>query len=152
MATRRRKIRHLRGSRTIGWGKSGQHRESGRRGGFGRAGRYRHKKSYLIRHKEFVHMKYVGKKGFVSVAQKRNPSRTLNLMQLSAILDRLIEDKKVQFENQIPVIDLDTLGFSKLLGNGTLARPIRVKVARCSEGAQRKIKDAGGEAILTNAT
>jgi large subunit ribosomal protein L15 len=97
-------------------------------------------------------MKYVGKKGFVSVTQKRNPSRTLNLMQLSAMLDRLIEEKKVQFENQIPVIDLEALGFSKLLGNGVLVRPIRVKVAKCSESAQRKIKDAGGEAILSKAT
>ena len=97
-------------------------------------------------------MKYVGKKGFVSIAQKRAPSRALSLMQLSAMIDRLIEEKKVQFENQIPVIDLETLGFSKLLGNGTIARPIRVKVARCSEGAQKKIKDAGGETILIKAT
>ena len=152
MATRLRKGRRFRGSRTCGWGKSGQHRESGRRGGFGRAGRYRHKKSYLIRHKEFVHMKYVGMKGFVSVAQKRKPYRSLNLIQLSAMIERLIEEKKVQYENQIPVVDLETLGFTKLLGSGAIVRPIRVKVASCSESAQKKIKDAGGEAILSQAT
>jgi len=149
MATRHRKSRRFRGSRTCGWGKSGQHRESGRRGGFGRAGRYRHKKSYLIRHKEFANMKYAGMKGFVSVAQKRKPYRSLNLIQLSAIIDNLIEEKKVQYENQIPVVDLEPLGFTKLLGNGTIMRPIRVKVAICSESAQKKIKDAGGEAILS---
>ena len=152
MATKLRKGRRFRGSRTCGWGKSGQHRESGRRGGFGRAGRYRHKKSYLIRHKEFVHMKYVGMKGFVSVAQKRKPYRSLTLIQLSAMIERLIEEKKVQYENQIPVVDLETLGFTKLLGSGAIVRPIRVKVASCSESAQKKIKDAGGEAILSQAT
>jgi len=152
MATRRRKVRHLRGSRTNGWGKSGQHRESGRRGGFGRAGRYRHKKSYLIKHNEFVHMKYAGMKGFVSVAQKSKPYRSLNLIQLSAMVEHLIEAKKVQYENQIPVVDLETLGFTKLLGAGAILRPIRVKVARCSESAQKKIKEAGGEAILSRAT
>ena len=152
MATRRRKGRHLRGSRTNGWGTSGQHRESGRRGGFGRAGRYRHKKSYLIRHKEFVSMHYVGKKGFISVAQKRVQRPSLNLIQLSNMLENLIETKKVQYENQIPVIDLGALGYGKLRGGGTLTRPVRVKVASCSESAQKKIKDAGGEAILNQAT
>ncbi len=97
-------------------------------------------------------MKYVGMKGFVSVAQKRKPYRSLNLIQLSAMIERLIEEKKVQYENQIPVVDLQTLGFTKLLGSGTIVRPIRVKVASCSESAQKKIKDAGGEAILSQAT
>jgi len=97
-------------------------------------------------------MKYVGMKGFVSVAQKRKPYRSLNLIQLSAMIERLIEEKKIQYENQIPVLDLKPLGFTKLLGSGTIARPIRVKVASCSESAQKKIKDAGGEAILSQAT
>jgi len=97
-------------------------------------------------------MKYVGMKGFVSVAQKRKPYRSLNLIQLSAMIEHLIEEKKVQYENQIPVVDLEPLGFTKLLGNGTIMRPIRVKVAICSESAQKKLKDAGGEAILSQAT
>jgi len=91
-------------------------------------------------------------KGFISVAQKGKPYRSLNLIQLSTLIEHLIEEKKVQYENQIPVVDLGTLGFTKLLGNGAMVRPIRVKVASCSESAQKKIKDAGGEAILSQAT
>ncbi|HXZ98274.1 MAG TPA: hypothetical protein VED24_02790, partial [Candidatus Acidoferrum sp.] len=50
MATRKRKVRRLRGSRTHGWGTSGQHRESGMLGGHGNAGLLRHKKSAVIRY------------------------------------------------------------------------------------------------------
>lgn len=45
MTTRKRKIRRQRGSRMHGWGVSGQHRDSGMRGGRGNAGRFKHKKT-----------------------------------------------------------------------------------------------------------
>ena len=148
MATRRRKGRHLRGSRTHGWGTSGQHRGSGTRGGFGIAGRYRHKRSRLIREKEFVNMHYVGKKGFTSVAQKKGEGKVLNVGQLSAMVDRLISEKKAQVEGQKVSVDLGELGFSKLLGSGLISKAIRVKIDHCSESALEKLKKAGGEAVL----
>lgn len=97
-------------------------------------------------------MKYIGMKGFVSVAQKQERRKSLNLVQLSDMLDKLIREKKVQFENEVPVVDIEELGFNKLLGGGTISRPVRVKVARCSRSAFKKIKDAGGDAILIQAT
>jgi large subunit ribosomal protein L15 len=119
------------------------------RGGSGQAGRYRHKKSSLIRNKEFVNLHYVGKKGFTSVPQRtKREGRALNLGQLSSMIDRLINEKKAQLDGQKIVLDLKRLGFTKLLGGGSFTRPIRVTVDHCSESALEKIKEAGGEVIL----
>jgi large subunit ribosomal protein L15 len=148
LPTRLRKVRHQRGSRTHGWGTSGQHRASGMRGGFGNAGRYRHKKSRLIKNKEFVHMHYVGKKGFISVPQRQHQGKALNLQQLSAMVDKLVSERKAQMENQKITVDLGELGFKKLLGMGSISRAVRVKVDQCSESALKKLREAGGEALL----
>jgi large subunit ribosomal protein L15 len=120
------------------------------RGGFGNAGRYRHKKSRLIRNKEFVHMHYVGKKGFISVSQKQGEIKALNLRQLSAMVDRLVSQKKAKMEDQKVVVDLGEMGFEKLLGMGSISRAVRVKVDKCSASAVRKLKEAGGEAVLSS--
>lgn len=117
-------------------------------GGFGRAGRYRHKRSRLIRTGEFVHMHYAGKKGFNAISPKRGRGSTLNLWQLSAIADSLVAEKKAEMAGQQVVVDLRPLGFRKLLGGGSISRAVKVSVDECSEGAVKKIKDAGGEAVL----
>ena len=119
------------------------------RGGFGDSGRYRHKKSRLIRNKEFVHMHYVGKKGFISVNQRRKQGKVINLTQLSAMVEKLVSEKKAQMEDQRVTVDLSQLGFRKLLGEGTISRAVRVKVDQCSESALNKLKEAGGEALVT---
>jgi large subunit ribosomal protein L15 len=146
LATRQRKVRHLRGSRTHGWGTSGQHRGSGMRGGSGQAGRYRHKRSRLIRTKEYFEMRYAGKKGFISVPQKQRPERALNLIQLTGLIERLTQEKRLKTENNLPVVDLSELGYAKLLGSGSISQAVHVKVGRCSESALRKLKEAGGDA------
>jgi large subunit ribosomal protein L15 len=120
------------------------------RGGFGDSGRYRHKKSRLIRDREFVHMHYVGKKGFISVNQRQKQGKVLNLAQLSAIVEKLVSEKKAQMEDQKIAVDLRQLGFRKLLGEGSISRAVRVKVDRCSESALNKLKEAGGEALVTS--
>jgi large subunit ribosomal protein L15 len=118
------------------------------RGGFGQAGRYRHKRSRLIRTGEYSHMHYAGKKGFTSIAEMRPAGRTVNLWQLSEMVDRLVAEKKAEKAGEKVVVDLKQLGFKKLLGSGSISRPVQVKVDECSEGALKKIKDAGGEAVL----
>ena len=147
MTTRQRKVRHQRGSRTHGWGTSGQHRGSGMRGGFGRAGRYRHKRSRLIRTKEFSDMRYAGKKGFISVAQKQRRERAINLIQLTGLIAALTRENRLKTENNMPMVDLQELGYAKLLGTGSISQAVRVKVGRCSESALRKLKEAGGDAM-----
>jgi len=117
------------------------------RGGSGQSGRYRHKRSSLIRSGEFANMHYKGKKGFTPVSASKDPGQTLNLFQLSALVDRLVADKKAQQAGDKVVVDLKELGFRKLLGMGSISRAVQVKVEECSEGAAKKLKEAGGELV-----
>lgn len=118
------------------------------RGGSGIAGRYRHKRSRLIRTGEYSNMHYAGKKGFTSLAGLRPRGRTLNLWQLSELVDKLAAGKKAPAAGEKFVLDLKELGFKKLLGTGSISRAVQVKVDECSEGALKKLKEAGGEVVL----
>ncbi len=116
-------------------------------GGSGKSGRYRHKRSSLIRSGEFAHMHYKGKKGFTAVAPAKDQGGTMNLIQLSVLVDRLTSDKKAQMAGDKVVVDLKELGFRKLLGGGSISRPVQVKVDECSDAAAKKLKEAGGELL-----
>ena len=118
------------------------------RGGFGKAGRFRHKKSYMIRHGLSI-----GKKGFTSINKKKGlEPETLNLSQLSEIVDKRVSAKEATAEAKSGKVevDLNQLGFKKLLGMGSINYPVLVKVDKCSESALSKIKEAGGEVLLSN--
>lgn len=66
------------------------------------------------------------------------------------MVDKLLSEKKAQLENEKVVVDLGQLGYTKLLGTGSVSRPLRIKIDRCSEGALKKIQEAGGEAVLSS--
>ena len=119
------------------------------RGGYGRAGRYRHKRSRLIRTGEFANMHYAGKKGFTPISAKKHFGRTLNLWQLGEIADKLVAEKKAQLAGEKVLVDLKQLGYEKVLGAGSVSRAIQVNV-ECSETAAKKLKDAGGEIVTGN--
>jgi large subunit ribosomal protein L15 len=46
------------------------------------------------------------------------------------------------------VLDLRSIGYDKLLGGGTLLKPIVVRVAKVSAIAKQKIELAGGDIVL----
>jgi ribosomal protein L15 len=48
-----------------------------------------------------------------------------------------------------PMVDLNQKGYFKLLGRGTLARPMAIKVRMVSDKAEARIKEAGGDLIIT---
>ncbi|MBS7655358.1 uL15 family ribosomal protein [Candidatus Bathyarchaeota archaeon] len=129
----KKKSRKMRGSRTCGWGVSGQHRKSGMRGGFGKAGKFNHKWSYMVTYGK----KEVGKKGFKILRSKGN---VINVNEL----EELIRDKL----NQSTSINLVDLGYKKLLGGGTITKPVEVIVEKCSNAAKKKIEEAGGKVVL----
>jgi large subunit ribosomal protein L15 len=52
-------------------------------------------------------------------------------------------------EEQKVVVDLRQLGVKKLLGMGSISQAVRVKVDQCSESALKKLKEAGGDALLS---
>jgi large subunit ribosomal protein L15 len=116
-------------------------------GGSGKSGRYRHKRSRLIRTGEFANMHYKGKKGFTPVAPTKDEGRTMNLIQLASLVDRLTSENKAQLAGNKVVVDLEELGVRKLLGAGSISRAVQVKVDECSEAAAKKLKEAGGELV-----
>ncbi len=141
MATRRRKTRRLRGSRCHGWGRSGQHRDSGMQGGHGNAGWKRHRWSSVIRYGWEI-----GKTGFTPVNPKYQ--RAINIDQLNQNLPTLTEQGKTKPAGNRIEIDLGQIGYTKLLGTGKITQSLRIIVAQCTEKAASKISQAGGEVVL----
>jgi len=141
VATRRRRTRRLRGSRTHGWGRSGQHRGSGQQGGHGNAGWKRHKWSAVIRYG--IQIREIG---FRSI--NHHHSRIINLNDLDTRLDSLVSQGYAREADGKIEVDLAKAGYTKLLGMGGGSKPIRVIVNRWSEKAKEKISQSGGEIIV----
>lgn len=135
-----RKIRKQRGSRTYGWGRVGQHRAGGSRGGHGKAGFHKHKWSYVIKYEP----DYFGKKGFTSPKSVRRKVNVINV----GVLDEMAEKLSTRKEKDKFFIDLESLGYTKLLGTGNVTKPLIVKVPSCSSSATEKIKEAGGQILI----
>jgi len=133
MATRKRKSRKLRGSRTVGWGRVGQHRKSGSRGGKGKAGLHKHKWTWTVKY-----AKDHFKKDDFKPPNRKIVKRWINLDQLEEITKTLNKTE----------IDLSELGYDKLLGKGKVTRAYKVIVNSCSNKAKEKIEKVGGEVII----
>jgi len=139
MPHRLRKTRKKRGSRTQGWGRVGQHRRTGSKG---RRNPGRHKAlwSYVIKYEP----DYFGKKGFTSPKSLKKQVNAMNI----GMLDRIAEKSSAETEKDKPFIDLEGLGYTKLLGTGRITKPVVVKVGSCSKTAAEKIKKAGGQILM----
>ena len=75
----------------------------------------------------------------------------MNLWQLSDMADKLVAEKKAQLSGEKVILDLKELGYTKVLGGGSVSRAIQVNV-ECSESAAKKLKGAGGEVVNANVT
>ena len=142
MPRKKRKVRKQRGSRTYGWGKVGQHRAGGSRGGHGKVGYHKHKWTYIIKHDP----DYFGKRGF-KPPQKRDVN-TINIGELDELVEGLLKNKIAKKTKEGIKIDLNLLGYDKLLGTGKITHPLIIQVTSHSESAIEKIRSAGGK-ILT---
>ena len=126
----KRKTRWYRGSRYHGWGQIGQHRKSGARGGFGKAGMKKHKWFYVLKYEP----DHFGKHGFVS---HRPRKKAMNISDLERFISQGVKE-----------INLDEMGVDKLLAKGKITVPVKVIVKEASDKAIEKIKAAGGEVVL----
>jgi large subunit ribosomal protein L15 len=131
MPTRLRKIRHLRGSRTHGYGQVGQHRHSGKQGGHGNAGLHKHKWSWLVKYDP----DHFGRDPF-------KPPRTIKIARWMNVgeLDNLAKG----VEEPI-TLDLSAMGVEKLLGSGNVHHAYIVKVSSFTHRAKLKIEKIGGK-------
>ena len=136
-----RKSRKYRGYRYHGWGRKGQHRDRGSQGS--RAiGMHKEKWSWLVKYGEG----WYGKHGFKNPTSKVKNS--INLRRLQILLDN--GTIKPVIENGKNVIDLEQYGYEKLLSGGSLSQPLVIKVRYATEKAIEKVKQVGGEIILTS--
>lgn len=134
-----RKIRKKRGSRTVGYGRVGQHRDQGSKG-FRKSGRHKRGWSWVQRYEP----DYFGKDGFTSPQSLRQRVNAINVGRLDEIAERVSADKG----EDKSFIDLEALGFTKLLGTGRVTKALTVKVASSSKSAVEKIKEAGGQVLM----
>ena len=144
MAHKRRKIRRLRGTRTVGYGQVGQHRKHGQKGGMGKAGGMGTDWTYTIKYDP----NRFGKHTF---RNRRTLTREINVVNVGALADAmsmLIKKGLAEEKEGRAHVDLEKVGYHKLLGAGNISRPIMVQVAAYSEVAKRKIEGAGGAIIV----
>jgi len=134
-----RKIRKFRGTRTQGYGRIGQHRDSGSKGAR-KVGRHKHLWSWVVTHQP----DYFGKSGFTSPKSIHTKVNPINLNKLDQ-LAQASQGGKVQ-------INLTELGYTKLLGTGKITKALSIHVESYSKSAAEKIKEAGGEIISSQAT
>jgi large subunit ribosomal protein L15 len=92
----------------------------------------------MHKHKWFYVLKYepdhFGKKGFKS---RFPPKKTINVGDLDRFISKGVTE-----------INLDSLGYEKLLAKGNVSRSVKVIVREASERAIKKIEEVGGEVIL----
>ncbi len=141
MPHKRRKTRKKRGTRTVGWGRVGQHRGHGQKGGHGKAGRHKHFWSYILRYDP----DYFVKKGFFSPS--RREVNVVNVGELEDLAARLSVETNLATAEGTTLLDLDRLGYTKLLGMGQLTKPFSIKVTSYSKSAEQKIEEAGGKIV-----
>jgi len=125
-----KKKRKYFGTRSWGAGNIKNRRGAGDRGGVGKGGR-KHKFTSIV-----VYEKYnVGRKGFTQWGKKK--LKETDLYGISKLA--------VKAEGNKPTVELR--GY-KVLGDGSIERPVIVKASGFSKMALEKIKKSGGEAIV----
>ncbi|MDD3792179.1 MAG: uL15 family ribosomal protein [Candidatus Bathyarchaeota archaeon] len=129
-----RKIRKFRGTRTVGYGRIGQHRDSGSKGNR-KVGRHKHLWSKIVT----TEPNYFGKHGFTSPQSKHRVENTINLHKL----DQMAKTSE---------INLTELGYTKLLGTGKITRALTIQVPSASKTAAQKVQEAGGKVITSTST
>ncbi len=141
MTTRKpKKVRRFRGSRMHGYGRIGQHRKGGQRGGKGKTGGKKHDWTYVTAHDP----NRFGKHGFHRHNKLRQNHTTINVGDIARNLPKFYEGKPPAKETPI-TIDLGALGYDKVLGAGNLTVPLTISAPLFTHRAAEKIKAAGGK-------
>lgn len=89
---------------------------------------------------------YFGKHGFVSKTPKVeiNP---VNIRYIEQHIERFVSNGMAKKEQGVYSLELEKLGFNKLLGDGMVSMKLKITVPYASKNAVEKVKEAGGEVI-----
>mgnify|MGYP001772688487 CR=1 FL=1 len=118
-------------------------RGKGKRGGSGMAGLGKHRWIWMVKYMP----DHYGSHGFVYHGFKKE-SKPVNVGEIDRSYEHLINSGVAVVEGDKITLDLKQLGYDLLLGAGQVGRPFHLKVARATEKAIQKIRDAGGEVEL----
>ncbi|MFX1364406.1 MAG: uL15m family ribosomal protein [Promethearchaeota archaeon] len=144
----------MRGRRTHGYGRVGQHRKTGQRAGRGKTTQWKKsKKSYYLKQKElgFPDPDWdIGKKGFKRPQDilRIYKVNTINVKDLDQKIDNLVLDNKATKSGSTYSINMNEINIQKLLGKGEIHKAINITVNKASQKAIEKIEDAGGKITL----
>ena len=139
VTTKRKKLTKYRGHVTHGGGHRKKRRGAGNRGGRGNAGSGKRASTNKQSHGA------LGGGGFVPRGPKKKV-RTINVSSLQSKLESFISNGKVEKKGDMFIVDLDKLGYDKLLGTGTITVAIEV-TGNVSVRAGDKITKAGGKIV-----
>lgn len=144
---KRSKLSRLRGSHTHGWGNKKKHRGAGHRGGRGNAGRGKHadhrRPSYAVKRI------FLGHKGFFPHGQ-RGHENGIDIEFLAQHIGQFVQQGVVEKKSDVYIVNLEKLGYRKVLGSGTISVKMKITADSFSQKAEEKIKGAGGEVVKRN--
>jgi len=141
---RKKKNVKQRGGMTHGWGSKKKHRGAGNRGGKGMSGSG--KKADQLKPSLWKE-RYFGKFGFKKKGIKEEIT-PVNILFLEEKCEALEAAGKISKENDVYVVNLEKIGYNKLLSKGKVTKKFKITVPYASNGAVEKIKGAGGEVIV----
>ncbi len=134
----KKRSRKFRGLRRHGHGMKGR-RGKGLRGGKGMAGLCKHRYIWMVKYAP----DHWGNYGFTSHHPKKE-IKAINLREIEERLPEFIEKGFAREEDGEIFVDLTAAGYNKLLGNGRITRPMKIKVEYASAKAIEKLKSLGG--------
>ena len=147
-----KKSRKKRGTRTHGWGAGKKHRGAGNRGGRGRAGmgkRGQQKKTLpLAQGKKPVGQIANNNKGMPVLLERVKKINVLNLVDLQNNMEKWTAEGKAEKTKTGYSVDLEKIGYTKLLSKGEVTFKLNIKINSASAKAKEKLEAAGGKIEL----
>jgi large subunit ribosomal protein L15 len=131
---KRKKYLRKRGRRTCGHGHHNKNRNSGSRGGRGKSGRFKHKKTWVY---TFEPDYIGGNKGFDVPVKAHHVVNSITLRDIDVIAKRL----------NLKEIDVSEFGYDKVVATGVITQPLTITAKKIVDRAKEKIESSGGKAI-----
>ncbi|PIN98692.1 MAG: 50S ribosomal protein L15 [Candidatus Diapherotrites archaeon CG10_big_fil_rev_8_21_14_0_10_31_34] len=131
---RQKKTNKLRGQRSHGKGDTKNRRGAGVRGGVGKAGSHKHKFS-----------KYYTEFGVKIRLKPKQKGDAVNIADLEKYLNKKLEKKLVEKNNDVFIVDGKKCGLDKILGRGQTTIKIETTNVKAVEKAKEKIEELGGK-------
>ncbi len=146
MQIKRNKRSRIRAARrTAGHGSKKKHRGSGHRGGFGHSNIGKRGSAKIQKEAGSGGNINLGKHGFKALEKViAAKTKAINLQELESNLLTYTKEGLVTKEKDVFVVDLEKIGFSKLLSKGLVVVKMKIKAQEATENAITKVKAAGG--------